>query len=71
VLLPSNPDKSIDGIVFTTKTGLFWLDSVDHFSTHYGLVLVGTQCIVVGWLFRPMALRRHIDRIFSIRLRAG
>ena len=43
----------LGAVVFTTQAGLFWLDSVDHFLTHYGLVIVGIlECIVVGWLFK-------------------
>jgi len=62
----------IGGIVFTTQAGLFWLDIVDHFITHYGLVLVGIlECIVVGWLFNLTVLRKHINKISSIKLGAG
>lgn len=56
-------------IVFTTQAGLLWLDILDHFVTHYGLVVVGiAECIVVGWLFRLPVLRRHVNRISSIKL---
>ncbi len=55
--------------VFTTRAGLLWLDIVDHFVTHYGLVLVGIlECFVVGWLFNLPRLRRHINRISSVQL---
>lgn len=56
-------------VVFTTQAGLLWLDIVDHFVTHYGLVVVGIfECIIVGWLFRLPMLRQHINRISTIRL---
>ena len=56
-------------IVFTTHAGLLWLDIVDHFVTHYGLVSVGImECFVVGWLFRLPRLRQHINRISSVPL---
>ena len=59
----------IGSVVFTTQAGLLWLDIVDHFVTHYGLVVVGIlECFVVGWLFRLPLLREHINRISSIRL---
>jgi NSS family neurotransmitter:Na+ symporter len=59
----------LGSIVFTTRAGLLWLDIVDHFVTHYGLVLVGIlECFVVGWLFNLPKLRRHINRISSVRL---
>ncbi|WP_455221223.1 sodium-dependent transporter [Kaarinaea lacus] len=36
-------------IIFTTQAGLLWLDIVDHFITHYGLITVGIlECIVIN-----------------------
>ncbi len=59
----------LGSIIFTTQGGLFWLDIVDHFLTHYGLVVVGIfECILVGWLFRIDVLRKHINKISSIKL---
>jgi NSS family neurotransmitter:Na+ symporter len=59
----------LGSIAFATQGGLFWLDIVDHFVTHYGLVLVGIfEALIVGWLFGTEKLRRHINRISSIRL---
>ncbi|HHJ39203.1 MAG: transporter [Methylothermaceae bacteria B42] len=56
-------------ILFTSQAGLLWLDIVDHFITHYGLVLVGIfECLVVGWLFDIGRLRHHLNRISSVRL---
>ncbi len=59
----------LGSIVFATRAGLLWLDIVDHFLTHYGLVLVGVlECVVIGWFFDLPMLRRHVNRISSIRL---
>jgi NSS family neurotransmitter:Na+ symporter len=59
----------LGSIIFTTQAGLIWLDIADHFLTHYGLVVVGiAECILVGWLFKLDVLRKHINRISSIRL---
>ena len=59
----------IGSTVFTTQAGLFWLDILDHFITHYGLVVVGIfECILVGWLFQLDIMRKHINRISSIKL---
>ena len=56
-------------IIFTTRAGLYWLDIVDHFVTHYGLVTVGIlECLLVGWLFNLPMLRRHVNRISSFQL---
>ena len=59
----------LGSIIFTTQAGLLWLDIVDHFLTHYGLVVVGIlECILVGWCFKLKVLRNHINRISSIQL---
>jgi NSS family neurotransmitter:Na+ symporter len=56
-------------IIFTTQAGLLWLDIVDHFLTHYGLVMVGIlECVLVGWFFRLKVLRKHVNRISSVKL---
>jgi NSS family neurotransmitter:Na+ symporter len=56
-------------VVFATEAGLFWLDILDHFLTHYGLVVVGIfECVLVGWLFKLKVMRRHINKISSIKL---
>ncbi|WP_455366924.1 sodium-dependent transporter [Kaarinaea lacus] len=59
----------LGAIIFTSQAGLLWLDIVDHFITHYGLITVGVlECIVVGWLFNLPLLREHINRISSFQL---
>ncbi|WP_031433205.1 sodium-dependent transporter [Methylomarinum vadi] len=62
----------IGGTVFTSQAGLLWLDIIDHFITHYGLILVGIlECIVIGWIFHLPTLRRHINAISSFKVGAG
>ncbi len=59
----------LGSILFTTQAGLFWLDIVDHFLTHYGLVVVGVfECILVGWIFRITILKKHINKISTFQL---
>ncbi|WP_455208012.1 sodium-dependent transporter [Kaarinaea lacus] len=59
----------LGSIIFTSQAGLLWLDIVDHFITHYGLITVGVlECVVVGWLFNLPLLRKHINRISSFHL---
>jgi len=59
----------LGSVLFTTQAGLLWLDIVDHFITHYGLILVGIlECVVVGWLFNLPMLRQHINAISTIQL---
>jgi NSS family neurotransmitter:Na+ symporter len=53
----------LGGIIFTTQSGLYWIDIVDHFLTQYGLILVGVlECIILGWLYGVKRLRDHINR---------
>ena len=59
----------LGSIIFTTQSGLFWLDIVDHFLTHYGLVVVGIgECILLGWILDIEILRKHVNRISSFKL---
>jgi len=52
----------LGSIIFTAKSGLYWIDIVDHFITHYGLVVIGIlECFVVGWIFKASKLREHIN----------
>jgi NSS family neurotransmitter:Na+ symporter len=61
----------LGSVIFTTQGGLFWLDIVDHFLTHYGLVVVGiAECILVGWFFNLEVIRGHINKISSIKIGA-
>lgn len=51
-------------IIFTAKSGLYWLDIADHFITHYGLVLIAIlECVVVGWIYKASKLRKHINTV--------
>lgn len=52
----------LGSIVFCAKSGLFWIDILDHFVTHYGLVIIGLlECVLVGWLYKAKKMRAHID----------
>lgn len=53
----------LGSIIFTAKSGIFWVDIVDHFITHYGLVIIGiAECILIGWIFKASKLREHINQ---------
>jgi len=48
-------------MLFTTRAGLFWIDIVDHFVNHYGLLTVGLiEAVVIGWLYGTDMLKIHI-----------
>lgn len=54
----------LGSLLFTTQAGYYWLDIVDHFLNIYGLVLVGLlECLVLGWFYKTVKLRRHVDRL--------
>jgi NSS family neurotransmitter:Na+ symporter len=56
-------------IIFCTQGGLFWIDIVDHFINHYGLVLAGVfECIIIGWIYKTSRLREHIAHASSIKI---
>ncbi|MFQ5693167.1 MAG: sodium-dependent transporter [Nitrospinota bacterium] len=58
-------------LVYTTGGGLFWLDIVDRFVTHYGLVVVGVlEAILVGYLLKPRFVRDHLNHHGRVRLTA-
>jgi len=59
----------LGSIIFTARSGVFWIDILDHFVTNYGLVVVGIlECLLVGWVFRAKKLREHMNRAGSVRL---
>jgi len=48
-------------LLFTTNAGVHWIDIVDHFLNHYGLIMVGfVEALIVGWLYRTDLLKTHI-----------
>lgn len=52
----------LGGMIFTTRAGLLWLDIVDHFVTHYGIIIATIlECFLVGWIFKAKKLREHIN----------
>ncbi len=52
----------LGSIVFTTQAGLYLIDIVDHFITHYALILGGIiECFLVGWLLKAKILRKHVN----------
>ncbi|MBI9017299.1 MAG: sodium-dependent transporter [Phycisphaerae bacterium] len=53
------------GLIFLTRGGLSWLDTVDSFVSEgtWGIMLVGLiECLVVGWVFDLKKLRAHANK---------
>ncbi len=50
------------GIIFTTQSGLYWLDIVDHYLAVYGLILIGIfECLAVGYIIKPEVIRNYAN----------
>lgn len=59
----------LGSIIFTTNGGLFWLDIVDHFITHFGLITVGIlEAVLVSWFFPVETLRKHINDVSTLQI---
>lgn len=53
-------------MIFMMRSGLFWIDIVDFFLNHYGLLLGGLlQIILVAWIFKADRLLKHINSVGS------
>lgn len=56
-------------ILFTTGSGLYWLDIVDYFISNFGLVLVGlVECLILAWAFRVSIFRENANKTSDIRI---
>ncbi len=54
----------LGSIVFVCHSGLLWLDIVDRFINHYGLVLAGfLECVFIGWILKARNVRKHVNAV--------
>ena len=59
----------IVSLIFTTGSGIYLLEILDHFVTNFGLVSIGLlECLIFGWLFRIYRLREHANETSDILL---
>ena len=57
------------GVVYTTGSGYYFLDLIDHFISSYSLILVGLfEAVVVGWVYKASNLREEINQISNIKI---
>lgn len=50
------------GIIYTTRSGLYWLDIVDYFMNNYGLAVVCLlQCIAIGYFYNTKEMREYAN----------
>ena len=53
-------------LIFTTRAGLYWVDIVDFFLNHFGLLVAGLlETILVAGIFKADKLQRHISTVGS------
>jgi neurotransmitter:Na+ symporter, NSS family len=54
-------------LLFTTGSGLYWLEMVDYFVSNFGLVLVGLiECLILAWAFQVSVFRKHANKTSDI-----
>ncbi|MBQ2642179.1 MAG: hypothetical protein IJF94_00010 [Eubacterium sp.] len=54
---------AIISIVYVTRSGLYYLDTVDHFTNMINLILIGIlECVAVGWFFKTSKVLTEINR---------
>jgi NSS family neurotransmitter:Na+ symporter len=54
-------------LIFTTGSGIYWLEMLDHFIANFGLVTVGlVECLILGWIFNLNRLREHANKTSDI-----
>lgn len=50
------------GILFTTGSGLYWLDIIDHYINTFMLLIIGIlETIAIGWIFGADKLRNYLN----------
>ncbi|HDS59659.1 MAG TPA: sodium-dependent transporter [Thermoplasmatales archaeon] len=61
----------LGGIIFTTESGIMWLDIVDHFLLGYGLVLMGLlEIVIITWVYGEHRIVQHVNAMSAHRLGA-
>ncbi|HEX5511018.1 MAG TPA: sodium-dependent transporter [Actinomycetales bacterium] len=60
-------------LLYVTRGGLFYLDTVDHFFNNFGLVISGLlEVILVAWIARQLGpLRDHVNATSYLRVGTG
>ena len=50
-------------VIYTTGSGVAWLDIVDNWTNQYNLLIVGVlECVLVGWFFKPKKVLKEINK---------
>jgi NSS family neurotransmitter:Na+ symporter len=61
---------AVISLLYATRGGLFYLDTVDHFVNAYGLVVAGlAEVLLVAWIARNLnEQREHLNDISFIKM---
>jgi len=59
----------LGSLLYTTKSGLYWLDIVDHFTASYLLPIVGVfEAVVAIWIFKGEKLEAYLNKLSDIKI---
>jgi len=59
----------LTSLIFTTGSGIYWLDIVDHFVANFGLVFIGLlECLTLGYLYNLSKLRKHVNKTSDVKI---
>jgi len=54
-------------LIFTTGSGMYWLEILDHFIANFGLVTIGLiECLILGWAFNLHRFREHANKTSDV-----
>ncbi|MGM0472067.1 MAG: sodium-dependent transporter [Bacillota bacterium] len=56
-------------LIYTTGSGLYFLDIIDHFINQFGVAFAGlVECIIIGWVYKASRIREYVNPLsdFSI-----
>lgn len=60
----------VGSLIFTTRSGIFWLDIVDYFVMNFGLLAIGLlEALVIGWILGSSKMGKYINE--GSRLKVG
>ena len=56
-------------LLFSTGSGIHWLEILDYFIANFGLVTIGLmECIIIGWMYPIHKLRGHANKTSDITI---
>ena len=57
------------GLLFISGSGLYWLDIVDYFMNHFGLIFACLiECIVFAWIYKIDKIKDHINSLHGMKV---